>query len=230
MGTGHFLFNALSIVLIDLLLAGDNALVIALAARSLPKRQRRVAIIFGAAGAVVLRVALTALAARLLTIRYVQLVGGLLILWIALKVFVDASDPPDAAPEPKRLAQAIWYIVAADVTMSLDNILAIAGASKGHVGLIVFGLTLSIPLVVSTANLLSSLMDRYPVLIYIGAGILGRVGGEMILTDPFTAGQFSPAPWLRYSIEGALAVTVIVAGKLIATSRLRKAQLAKPEA
>ena len=161
----HFLFNALTIVLIDLLLAGDNALVIAMAVRSLPKRQRRAATVGGAGAAVALRVSLTAVAAKLLSVPYLQLAGGLLILWIALKVLLDASDAPDAAPAARRLLQAIWYIVVADLTMSTDNVLAIAGASKGNFYLILFGLGLSIPLVVFAANLLAALMDRYPALI-----------------------------------------------------------------
>src|SRR6516162_1481233 len=123
----HLLLNALRLVLIDLLLAGDNALVIALAVRALPKAQRRIGIIGGAAGAVVLRVALTAFAARLLTIPYLQIAGGIFILWIALKVLIDASSEPDDTHAPHRLWQAIWYIVLADITMSTDNILAIAG-------------------------------------------------------------------------------------------------------
>ena len=121
------LYSALSIVLIDLLLAGDNALVIALAVRSLEGRARRLGCACGAGAAVVLRVALTAAAARILTISYLQLAGGILVIWIAVKVLRDASDPPDAAPAPKRFWQAIWYIALADLTMSTDNILAIAG-------------------------------------------------------------------------------------------------------
>ena len=156
----HFLLSGLQIVLIDLLLAGDNALVIAMAVRSLPPRERRIGIAGGAAAAVILRIALTWFAARLLTIEYVQIVGGVFILWIALKVLVDASEPPDASPAPKRFYQAIWYIVVADLTMSIDNILAIAGASKSHLGLIVFGLCVSIPFVVFSSNLLATLMDR----------------------------------------------------------------------
>src|SRR5450432_667072 len=124
----HFLLSALSIVLIDLLLAGDNALVIAMAVRALPPRERRIGIMGGAAVAVVLRIGLTVVAARLLEIDYVKLAGGLLILWIAYKVLVDASAEPDSAPAPHRFWQAIWYIVVADLTMSTDNILAIAGA------------------------------------------------------------------------------------------------------
>jgi YjbE family integral membrane protein len=211
----HFLLGGLSIVLIDLLLAGDNALVIALAVRSLPKDERRIGIIGGASGAVVLRVALTTVAARLLTVPYLQIAGGLLILWIALKVLIDASTPPDDTPAPKRFWQAIWYIVVADLTMSTDNVLAIAGASKGNFWLIAFGLALSIPFVVFSSNLLSKLMDRFPALIYLGAGILGHVGGEMILTDPFVAHQWHPGNSVRYAVEAALIIGVIAIGKIV---------------
>ena len=208
----HFLLNALAIVLIDLLLAGDNALVIALAVRALPKHERRLTVLGGAAGAVALRVGLTTVAARLLTVPYLQLAGGLLILWIALKVLIDVSTPPDQAPAPRRVWAAIWYVVLADVTMSTDNILAIAGASKGEFWLILFGLAVSIPFVVLSSNLLANLMDRFPVLIYLGAGILGKVGGEMILTDPLVAQAWNPTEAVRYAVEGALALTLIAYG------------------
>jgi YjbE family integral membrane protein len=164
---------------------------------------------------VLLRIALTIFAARLLSIRYVQLAGGLFIVWIAVKVLVDVSAPPDSAPAPKSLWQAIWYVVFADLTMSTDNILAIAGVSKGNVALIVFGLCVSIPFVVFASNLLADLMDRYPATIYLGAAILARVGGEMILTDPFVAGILHPTDTLRYVVEGVLIVAVLVAGKLL---------------
>lgn len=219
----HFLLSGLSIVLIDLLLAGDNALVIALAVRSLPPRERRIGLIGGASAAVVLRVALTTVAARLLTVPYLQIAGGLLILWIALKVLTDASTPPDAALAPKRFWQAIWYIVVADLTMSTDNVLAIAGASKGNFWLIAFGLAVSIPFVVLSSNLLSKLMDRFPALIYLGAGILGRVGGEMILTDPFVVRLWHPGNVVRYAVEAALAIAVIAIGKFICEASRRRA-------
>jgi YjbE family integral membrane protein len=219
----HFLLSGLSLVLIDLLLAGDNALVIALAVRSLPKHERRIGIIGGAGAAVVLRVALTAVAARLLTIPYLQIAGGLLILWIALKVLIDASTPPDAAPAPKRFWQAIWYIVVADITMSTDNVLAIAGASKGNFWLIAFGLALSIPFVVLSSSLLSKLMDRFPALIYLGAGILGQVAGEMILTDPFVVRTWHPGNVVRYAVEAALVIAVIVIGRVICAAGRRRA-------
>ena len=215
MPIGHFLLGVFSIILIDLLLAGDNALVIAIAVRSLPRRERRIGTVCGAAVAVLLRIVLTFFAAQLLSIRYVQLAGGLFIVWIAVKVLVDASAPPDSAPAPKRLVQAIWYIVFADLTMSTDNILAIAGASKGSIGLIVFGLCVSIPFVVFASNLLADLMDRYPATIYLGGAILGRVGGEMILTDPFVVGILHPTDTLRYVLEGVLIVAVLVAGRLL---------------
>ena len=219
MPIGSFLLGVFSIILIDLLLAGDNALVIAMAVRSLPRRERRIGTVCGAAGAVLLRIALTVFAARLLSIRYVQLAGGLFIVWIAVKVLVDASTPPDSAPSPKRLWQAIWYVVLADVTMSTDNILAIAGASKGSVPLIVFGLAVSIPFVVFASNLLADLMDRYPATVYLGGAILGRVGGEMILTDPLVVGILHPTDTLRYVVEGVLIVAVLVAGKLLSKKR-----------
>ena len=215
MPISHLLFGVFSIILIDLTLAGDNALVIAMAVRSLPRRERRIGTACGAGGAVLLRIALTIFAARLLRIPYVQLAGGLFIVWIAVKVLVDASAPPDSAPAPKRLLQAIWYVVFADLTMSTDNILAIAGASKGSVPLIVFGLAVSIPFVVFASNLLADLMNRYPATIYLGGAILGQVGGEMILKDPFVVGILHPSDTLRYVVEGVLIVAVLAAGKLL---------------
>jgi YjbE family integral membrane protein len=212
----HFLLTGLSIVLIDLLLAGDNALVIAMAVRSLPPRERRIGSVCGAAAAVGLRVALTTVAAHLLTIQFLQLAGGFLVLWIAFKVLRDASDPPDAAPSPKRFIEAIWYIVLADLTMSTDNILAIAGASKGNFGLILFGLAVSIPFVVLSSNLLAALMDRFPWTVFLGAAVLGKVGGDMILTDPFVAQHFHPTDLFRYGLEALLAVILFGYGWVLA--------------
>jgi YjbE family integral membrane protein len=208
----HFLLSALAIVMIDLLLAGDNALVIALAVRALPKHERRMGILCGAAGAVALRVALTTVAARLLTVPYLQLAGGLFILWIALKVLIDVSTPPEKTAAAQRFWQAIWYVIVADITMSTDNILAIAGASKGNFWLILFGLAVSIPFVVLSSNILANLMDRFPALIYLGAGILGKVGGEMILTDPMIARHWNPTDAVRYTVEVVLALGLITYG------------------
>jgi len=208
----HFLLSGLSIVLVDLVLAGDNALVIAMAVRSLPARERRIGIIGGAAAAVVLRIGLTIVAARILEIEFVKLVGGLLVLWIAYRVLLDASQPASATPGPNRFWQAIWYIVVADLTMSTDNILAIAGASNGNNWLIVFGLALSIPLVVMSSNLISKLMDKFPATIYLGAGLLGRIGANMILTDGFVIRTLAPSNGLRYAVEAGLAIAFVVLG------------------
>jgi YjbE family integral membrane protein len=148
-----------------------------------------------------------------------KLAGGLFVLWIAVKVLVDASEPPDSGIKPRQLLQAVWYIVFADLTMSTDNVLAVAGASGGSFELILFGLVLSIPFVIFSANLLAELMNRYPILIYLGAGILGRVAGEMILTDRFTERLLQPSEMARYIIEGVLVVAVMAAGKLLSRKR-----------
>src|SRR5580704_10177570 len=147
MSAGHFLIAGLTLVLIDLVLAGDNALVIAMAVRSLPRRERRIGSICGATLAVVLRVGLTFVAAKVLRVEFVRLAGGLFILWIAFQVLIDACEPVDAAVRPGSLMKAIWYVLVADITMSTDNILAIAGASGGDLRLILFGLGVSIPFV-----------------------------------------------------------------------------------
>jgi YjbE family integral membrane protein len=147
-------------------------------------------------------------------VSWLQAAGGLFILWVAVKVLTDASDPPGAAPSAKRFWEAIWYIVMADVTMSVDNILAIAGASQGHFGLILFGLAVSIPLVVLSSNLLAQMMDRWPVLIYAGAAILGKVGGEMILTDPAIVRAWQPQDAVRWGAEAALAAGLACFGYL----------------
>jgi len=209
-----FVLGGLSIILIDLLLAGDNALVIALAVRSLPPRQRRWGIGLGAGLAVALRVALTALAARLLRLEYLQMAGGLFVLWIAWKVLADASEPPEHVPAARRLWQAVWYVSMADLTMSVDNILAIAGASKGNLGLLIFGLCLSIPFVVFASNLLSKLMDRFPVLVYVGVGILGKVAGDMVMADPVMLRWLHPAGWLRYAVDALLVLALVGGGQL----------------
>jgi YjbE family integral membrane protein len=219
MPISHLILRILTIVWIDLLLAGDNALVIAMAVRSLPARQRRIGSGFGAAAAVVLRVGLTFVAAQILNVQYLKLAGGLFVLWIAVKVLVDASAPPESEIKPRQLLQAIWYIVFADLTMSTDNVLAVAGASGGSFELILFGLALSIPFVIFSANLLAELMNRYPILIYLGAGVLGRVAGEMILTDRFTDRLLHPSDMARYIVEGVLVLAVMAAGKLLSRKR-----------
>jgi predicted tellurium resistance membrane protein TerC len=150
----------------------------------------------------------------LLLINFIKLVGGLLILWIAVKLFIEGVPEEGIEREATTIAQAVKLIVIADITMSIDNMLAVGGASHGNMFLLLFGLGLSIPLVVFTSNLLSMLMDRYPIIIYLGAAVLGRVGGEMIMTDPIVVSYLKPGKTLQYAVEATLAVGVIVAGKL----------------
>ena len=217
---GHITFSweffaaLLSIVLIDLILAGDNAVVIAMAVRSLPRKQRQKGILYGSAAAVVLRVILTFFAAQLLQMSYVKFFGGLFILWIAVKLFVEGAPGEEVRREANTIWQALWVIVVADITMSVDNVLAVAGASKGNLFLLIFGLGLSIPFVVFTGSLLSMLMDKYPIIIYIGAAILGKVGAEMIFTDPVITTAFEPSALFQYAMEALFAVGVIAVGKL----------------
>jgi YjbE family integral membrane protein len=208
-------FSALfSIVIIDLILAGDNAVVIAMAVRSLPKAQRGKGILWGAAAAVLLRVIATFFVSQMLQIQFIKLVGGALILWIAVKLFIEGSPEEVADKLSANLWQAVRIIVIADITMSLDNMLAVAGASHGNLFLLLFGLGLSIPFVVLTSNLLSMLMDRYPYLVYIGSAILGKVGAEMILTDPVVEFWLHPGKVMLYAAEAGFAMGVIAVGKL----------------
>ncbi|MGJ3522559.1 TerC family protein [Nitratidesulfovibrio sp. D1] len=215
--TWEFLSALLSIVLIDLVLAGDNAVVIALAVRNLPHRQKMMGILLGSGAAVLLRIIITFFAAKLLGIAYVKLVGGALILWIAVKLLMEGGGEEKECHECKGLFDAMITIVVADLVMSVDNILAVAGASKGSLGLLIFGLALSIPFVVFTSNLLSTLMERYPIIITIGAAVLGKVGGEMIVTDPFMHSVLPQTPVVEY---GAMILGVAL---VLAYPRLHRA-------
>lgn len=188
----QFLSGLLSIVLIDLILAGDNAVVIAMAVRSLPKKQRAKGILYGSGAAVLLRVALTFFVSQMLSMSYVKLVGGVVILWIAVRLFVEDEEGVGAHKEGATLWHAIRLIVVADITMALDNMLAVGAASHGNLSLLIFGLGLSIPFIVFTSSLLSMLMDKYPVIIYIGAALLGKIGAEMIITDPVVTTTLAP--------------------------------------
>ncbi len=217
-----FVVGFLSIILIDLILAGDNAVVIAMAVRSLPRAQRIKGIAFGAGAAVILRVVLTFFAAQLLQIQYVKFIGGLLIIWIAVKLLSEGTSDEEIKQEAKTIWQAIWLIVIADLTMSTDNVLAVAGASKGNPLLLLFGLGLSIPLVVFTSTLLSTLMDKYPIVIYIGAAVLGRVGGEMMMTDPFVVGILHPSKAFQYGVEIFFIAAVIVVGRILINMKIAK--------
>lgn len=209
----HYLVDCLSIIVIDLLLAGDNALVIAMAVRTLPVRQRRAALLTGAWMAVVLRVAITFLAAKLLEVRFLQFAGGAFVIWIAVKVLRDARKTEHASVAAGSLWRAIGSIMLADLTMSTDNILAVAGASKGNIWLIVLGLGLSIPLVISSSTFLARIMDKYPLTMYVGAAILARVGAEMMLGDVFIRKLLHPTDAERYIVELALMAAVVLMGR-----------------
>jgi YjbE family integral membrane protein len=209
-----FFAGLFSVIVVNVILSGDNAVVIAMAVRSLPKQQRRRGIIIGAAGAVLLRIVFTLFIARLLQTPYLKLLGGLIIVWLAVKLFVDVNQENDLDEEAGTIWQALKIIVIADATMSLDNMLGVGAASGGNVFLLVFGLATSIPIMIFASNLLSALMDKYVIVLYFGAAVLGKVGGEMIITDPAVIGFLAPSEFLVYAVEGGLAVGVIIVGKL----------------
>ena len=176
--------QVLKIVWINILLSGDNAVVIALACRALPRRQRVWGIIFGAAAAVILRVVFTVGLQFVLEIPALRLVGGLLLLWIATKLLVQDEATEDSVASSDTLWGAVRTVAIADIVMSLDNVLAIAAAAKGHPWLIGFGLLVSIPLIVAGATLIMALLHKFPILIWAGAGLLGWIAGELLMEDP----------------------------------------------
>lgn len=221
-GVAALLLRGLSIVLIDLLLAGDNALVIAMAVRALQPRQRKIATSLGAVAAVVLRVAITIVATRLLAIDYLKLAGGAMVVWIAVKVLAEAESGPPEKASRNQLMHAVWMIVVADITMSIDNILAVAGASQGNAALIVFGLALSIPFVIFASNLIATIMDRYPAVVYLGSAILGKVGAEMMLTDPAVTRILHVSRTGMWVAEGTGAAAVLAVGEAIRRRRTAK--------
>jgi YjbE family integral membrane protein len=208
----QFVVSVISIVVVDLTLSGDNAVVIAAAAKSLPGSLRNRALMAGAACAVAALVVATFFAARLLHVRFLQVIGGVAILWIAVGLFREDAPLASSARNLAGFWKAMWFIVVADVTMSTDNILAIAAIAHGDFALLLFGLGLSIPLVVFASGMLAKLMDNYPIIVWVGAALLGRVAGQMIMTDAFMAQTFAPSPALVYSAEAVGTVGVILAG------------------
>ena len=178
-----FWLGLLQIVWINIILSGDNAVVIALAARSLPAAQQRLAVLFGSGAAVLLRVALTVIAARLLAMPYLQIVGGLLLLWIGVQLLQDNDEAADQGPQHGSLLAAVRTILLADLVMSLDNVIAVAAAARGDLVLLVLGLAISIPLVVFGSTLMMGLMARFPVLVTLGAALIGWVAGETMAGD-----------------------------------------------
>ena len=178
-----FFFQLLEIAWINLLLSGDNAVVIALACRALPPEQRRLGILLGGGAAVALRIVFTVAVVTLLNVPYLKLIGGILLLWIGVKLIIDESDETSIS-ESDTVWNAVRTIALADMVMSLDNVIAIAAAARGSVALIVFGLVLSVPLIVFGATLIIRLLHRFPLLVWAGAGLLGWVAGGLIVTDP----------------------------------------------
>jgi YjbE family integral membrane protein len=201
------------IILINIVLSGDNAVVIALACRSLPPKQQKNAIIFGSVGAIVLRVILTFFAVYLLSQPYLKLIGAALLLWIGIGL-LKGDDGEEDIESNAGLMAAIKTIVIADLVMSLDNVIGVAAAAKGDVALLVIGLVISIPLIIFGSTLILKLMARFPVIITIGAGLLGWVAGEMCLTDPAIKHWVEQQPHvLHYIVPAAGAILVVLVGK-----------------
>jgi YjbE family integral membrane protein len=216
------------IVFINILLSGDNAVVIALACRSLPPRQRKLGILFGTLGAIVLRIVLTLAVLYVLKseIPYVQLIGAVLLLWIGIKLLAP-DNGGGSVFDSDNLIAAIKTIVIADCIMSLDNVLGVAAAAHGSVALIVIGLALSIPIIILGSALIMKLMDRFPFIITVGAALLGYVAGEMALSDPAVVDYIQAnARYLHYALPLAGALFVVVVGKW--QTRKREAEAPAP--
>jgi YjbE family integral membrane protein len=216
-----FLLGVGKIVLIDLALAGDNALVIALAVRTLSTRQQFLGRVWGTVGAVGLRLAFIFVVTYLLAIPLLQVVGGLLLVWIAIKLVLqsDGHDGPQVK-QSTTLLGAIWIIIVADVIMSLDNVIGVAGAAEGDMRLVVFGIALSIPIVVWGSGVLARLMNRYPWIILVAGGILGEVAGKMMLHDQFIIARFGDPPdGVEAALRIGLAFAIMLVGWLVTRRR-----------
>lgn len=215
-----FFTRLLEVFVINISLSRDNAVVIALAARKVPESMRNQALLVGVTFAVAVLVAATFLATRLLTVPYLRLAGGALILWIATNSLLSQSlSNCDPQPSNGNFRHAIYFVIVADLTMSLDNVLAVAGVAERDLMLIVLGLGLSIPLLAFGSGFLLTLMDRWPGLIYLSAAILGVVGGQIIMTDPYIVCLFQPGGLVRHSVEGSCALGVIGVGTLLRSKR-----------
>ncbi|WP_368642226.1 TerC family protein [Castellaniella ginsengisoli] len=217
------------IILIDILLGGDNAVVIALACRNLPRAQRMQGILWGTAGAIGLRVALIAFALTLLNIPYLKIVGALLLLWIGIKLLLPEEGAHDKVAGGASVFAAVKTIIVADFVMSLDNVIAIAGAAQnadpGHqVGLVVFGLVVSVPIIVWGSTLVLKLIDRYPLVVTFGAGLLGWIAGGMLVTDVVVADFLgTPTTTLKLAAEVVGALLVVALGRWLASRKTAKA-------
>jgi YjbE family integral membrane protein len=229
--TAAFWTGLLAIIWVNIILSGDNAVVIALAARSLPARQQKQAVIWGAGAAVVLRIILTVVAVELLRLSWLKLIGGVLLFWIAVKLLLPEDDGADGVGSSDNLWAAIKTILIADLVMSLDNVIAVAAVAKDSFVLLILGLAISIPLVIFGATMLMTLMGRWPIIITIGAALIGYVAGEMLVTDPVVIEWFKAnAHWmidfevvsilgakLELSAAGLIGAAIVVAaGKWLA--------------
>lgn len=211
--TEAFWIGLAQIIGVNIVLSGDNAVVIALAARSLPKRQQKMAVLWGSGAAVVMRIVLTIFAVALLTLPWLKLVGAALLLWIGAKLLIPEEGDGDVEASD-NLVSAIKTILIADLVMSLDNVIAVAAAAKGSYLLLTLGLAISIPLVIFGATMLLHLMDRFPIIITIGAGLLGWVAGEMATTDPVIKDWIDAnAAWLHTGAAIIGVVFVVAVGK-----------------
>jgi YjbE family integral membrane protein len=211
--TMEFWARLVEIGFLNLLLSGDNAVVIALAVRALPRRQRVLGQVWGTVGAVGLRLVFVGVVSALFRIPLLRLVGGLLLVWIALRLVQPEGESDGAAAHGTSFWEAVWIILVADVTMSLDNVLAIAAAARGDMLLVGLGIVSSLPLVIWGSGMLANLMNRYRFIIWLGGGILGYVAAEMVLEDPIVSGRLgSASQWLQYAAPMVLGITVTAVG------------------
>ena len=200
-----------SILLANIVLSGDNAVVIAMAARTLQPAQRGKAIFWGSAAAIVMRILLTIVAIQLLTLPYLKLIGAVLLVYIGVDLLRGEDEGDGEGKEINGMAAAIRTILIADLVMSLDNVLAVAAAAKGNVPLLVMGLLVSIPLIIFGATLLTKVMERFPIIITVGAALLGFLAGEMLLTDPAVVDQIGAVGDTTLTVGGLLGAALVVA-------------------
>lgn len=220
LSTSQFWVDVFKIIVIDLLLSGDNAVVIALACRNLPAGQRSKGIMFGVAGAIGLRVILTFFAVSLLSLPYLKLVGALLLLWIGIKLILPEEEHnADNIQADTRLLGAVKTIIIADFVMSLDNVLGVAAAAKGNVALLVFGLLISIPLIAWSSQLVLKLIDRFPFFIYAGGALLGYVAGEMLVSEALFSPLVEARHYLHSLVPVFCALLVLATGRWLAVRK-----------
>ena len=200
-----------SILLANIVLSGDNAVVIAMAARTLKPNQRAKAIFWGSAAAIVMRIVLTIVAIQLLTLPYLKMIGAVLLVYIGVDLLKGEGEEDGGSKEVNGMAAAIRTILIADLVMSLDNVLAVAAAAKGNLPLLVLGLLISIPLIIFGATLLTKVMERFPIIITVGAALLGFLAGEMLVTDPAVTAQFGVASHTTELVAGAIGAVLVVA-------------------